>query len=507
MPPHPTVDALPVHDAVRAGDLAALRSAIAAGAALDQRDASGCTALLAAVRAGRADHVEALLDAGARPDAHDARLATRRWTRLGANAAPSPRGPGSPLHEAAAVRDGGSVVRVLLGRGFDREACDPHGSTPLMIAAFTAGDTPGLDDPLDALLAAGASVTAQDRAGHTALDAATRAHVVERLLAAGADPSGGAPPAVTASYHEEPLVVRWAMLGDAKVVGLLLDAGADLGRAPGALVWAAHYGHAGVVDRLLAAGASPDERARDVPALAAAAAFARREIVDHLLAAGAREVSVALFSAAGHALLIGDVDLRERLDDRLAVARALLAAGADPSAPEPRHVDATALHVAADGGAPAIAALLLEAGADVHARDSLGRTPLHVAAENGCAAVAKLLLAAGADPKATNASGATAYQIARHSSTPPALRERRPDRGEQTAVMALLREAGGGPPEPPPAPRPAGFGPGDRVQHAKFGAGTVAAVEGSGDDAKLTIEFAGSGRKTLMARFVKRADG
>ncbi len=66
----------------------------------------------------------------------------------------------------------------------------------------------------------------------------------------------------------------------------------------------------------------------------------------------------------------------------------------------------TLLHVAADAGAEAIAALLLGAGAPVDAREGLaGRTPLHYALAQGHWGTAGLLLEAGADPRARDAGG------------------------------------------------------------------------------------------------------
>ena len=46
---------------------------------------------------------------------------------------------------------------------------------------------------------------------------------------------------------------------------------------------------------------------------------------------------------------------------------------------------------------------------------------------------------------------------------------------------------------PPAAPR--------HFEHPKFGPGVLEKIDGSGDDAKLTIRFA-SGTKTLLAKFV-----
>src|ERR1700733_3678774 len=62
--------------------------------------------------------------------------------------------------------------------------------------------------------------------------------------------------------------------------------------------------------------------------------------------------------------------------------RALLNRGAKVNAPSTNAMRNTALHAAAAGRAPAIAKLLLDAGADVNARQSGGWTPLHSVAQS-----------------------------------------------------------------------------------------------------------------------------
>ncbi len=64
------------------------------------------------------------------------------------------------------------------------------------------------------------------------------------------------------------------------------------------------------------------------------------------------------------------------------------------------------------GDAPALLAVLVERGVDLHARDGRGRTPLHFAARSDATACIRMLLEAGADPDSADASGDTALHHA-----------------------------------------------------------------------------------------------
>eukprot|EP00727_Mastigamoeba_balamuthi_P005570 m51a1_g1632 hypothetical protein (715) ;mRNA; f:281264-290668 len=87
------------------------------------------------------------------------------------------------------------------------------------------------------------------------------------------------------------------------------------------------------------------------------------------------------------------------------VVRALLKAGADPSA-ENQQTGERPLHRAALVGLLAVVTELLGAGADVNAQErQRGDTALHVAARQGHDAVARALLAAGADKERRNSDG------------------------------------------------------------------------------------------------------
>jgi len=92
-----------------------------------------------------------------------------------------------------------------------------------------------------------------------------------------------------------------------------------------------------------------------------------------------------------------------------AAVRALLVS--DSTLVDARDSDqSTPLHFASWKGHPEVAAVLLEFGADIQARNENGHwgdTPLHAAAHGNQRAVAELLIDKGADVNARNAGGRT----------------------------------------------------------------------------------------------------
>jgi uncharacterized protein len=96
-----------------------------------------------------------------------------------------------------------------------------------------------------------------------------------------------------------------------------------------------------------------------------------------------------------------------------AVGRILLEHGADASAVARNPMKVMPLHSAASARNLALARALLERGAPVNARQTMGWAPLHAAAQNGDKAMAELLLEHGADPRAVNEEGLSAIDVAK----------------------------------------------------------------------------------------------
>lgn len=218
-----------------------------------------------------------------------------------------------------------------------------------------------------------------------------------------------------------------------------------LARLCGALVEAIEGGDTDDIERLLAAGVAqyPGRREWLDPALAAAAAGEELPHIDRLLALGASPDAPASFgwtvlgsaARAGHVAVVerllaagasteihqgvaGETALGDAADQlQLDCVRALLARGANPGAPNedglaPLHRAARYFEGARANMLP-IATALLDAGAQIDARDKAGRTPLAWAIDpTGSFDVARLLIERGADVDIQNAFGESAALLA-----------------------------------------------------------------------------------------------
>ncbi|MBL8329412.1 MAG: ankyrin repeat domain-containing protein [Rubrivivax sp.] len=192
----------PLHTAAEAGDLDALRRLLDAGTPVDQRDARGRTALLAATHVDRVEAARLLIARGADVNAKD-------------------RQQDSPfLYAGAEGRL--EILKLTLAAGADLKSTNRYGGTALIPAAHH-----GHVAVVRELLTTRIDVDHVNRLGWTALleaivlgdGGSAHTEIVRLLLAAGADPqradSHGATPLALAQQR-----------GQATIVTLLKQAGA-----------------------------------------------------------------------------------------------------------------------------------------------------------------------------------------------------------------------------------------------------------------------------------------
>jgi len=343
--------------------------------------AAGYAELAAAIRAGDAGSVQALLETGVSANATD-----------GTGAAPLLMAVSRGQHEN---------TRALLAHGADPDArlASFYNATPLMLAVNSRDVAMAT-----LLLEHGAHVNLTDSNGDPALNWACfygDLPAVELLLAHDAD--------ATLVGHGSALDVAMRRGHQALVARLVAHLKIGVTPAPEdqRLIDAIDRGDAVAAKAALVAGASPNALdASGRPLLGRAARGASTEIVALMLATGAQP------NAADR---IGFTPLFEAArDGRLDNARELLRHGADPNHRAKANGIAMApLHAAAAARPPlpAMLRLLVRAGARVDARDAEQATPL-MWAINADAQAAITLLELGANPDLVPADGASPRAIA-----------------------------------------------------------------------------------------------
>jgi ankyrin repeat protein len=296
-------------------------------------------------------------------------------------------GPVIPTSLFEALRQGEMAkVKAAINKGADVNSRDANGGTLLMQAALYASAA-----DLEFLLAHGADVNAANKAGHTALmRAMPDLAKIKVLVEHGADVNAAAGGAT-------PLLIASGLPSAAEVVRYLIQKGSDIkavgGSGVDAVMTAAAEGQAGTLKILLDAGASGASEAKNrvLPATARTAKLdqAALERIKKLT-----EGVTALMSAA-------------RVDCEACI-RLLLEHGADAKAKT--YGGLTALHSAAYKGNLAMIKLFLDAGAEVNVADGRGFTPLMMAAnsKNKNPEAVRLLLDRGADIEAKDELGRTA---------------------------------------------------------------------------------------------------
>ena len=355
---------------------------------------------LAVSTGAKAGAVEALLRAGAPPNAREEtdhrRYMLQVAVLLGTEESDSERlrrraedGDESGIYLAREdeARRSPGIVSALLAAGADPDARDASGLTATDLARRY-----GNDDALSLLLAA---ADAPARCGRLCApsfwESADPRQVHEALTQAGTG-RGRSP------RGDTPLHLALEMAADAESVTLLLDGGAD----PDARnarddtplhVAAGSAGSAATIPILLARGATLDAaNARDwTPLHVASEHAATIEAMRALLEAGA---DPDLRAGEGSEMSPRELAARQREGPR---ATELMFHYAD----HPEALSGTGrvplLHHAAVGH-PDTVRMLLDRGAHPHERNAFGRTAIFHAARTGNVATARVLLLRGADP-------------------------------------------------------------------------------------------------------------
>ncbi|KAL7806694.1 ankyrin repeat-containing domain protein [Trichoderma aethiopicum] len=415
----------PLHKAVRRMDIAdtsttqmdIAKRLIESGADVNATDAEGRTALSLAAENGMADVTALLIDRKAKVS-----IATKNGR--------------TALHLAIEYKH---IAKILLDYGAAINAKDSNGYTPLYLAMMN-----GLAEVAAFLIDRGADVATVAEDGRTPLHMAIRSKsLTEKLLEHGA--------AIDAKDIEgyTPLYLA-ATDGTTEVVALLIDKGADVGKAakdrrtplhmalsrgqdgletakrllkydPGVgghnpyvnamakddatpLHVAAEYGPLEAVEMLLHLGANIDQTDEfGQTALLIAIYNENWDIADWLLKAGA---DIKADSREGYTPL-----LRAVMGNQDHIVEQLLRMGADANAVDDDGY--SSLHLAVSRGNSTIIRQLLDAGANINAVTELGdETPLHVAVRRGRGEVVHILLEREADTKPLNALRFAALQDA-----------------------------------------------------------------------------------------------
>ena len=415
---------LPLVDAVKSGDVKAVRASLAQHVDVMASGPDGTTALHWAVNRDDLDVVSLLIRSGAD---------VTRTNRYGV----------APIMLACTNGNAAMIAR-LLGAGADPNTTVPGGETALMRAART-----GRDDAVKLLLARGAQPNARESTrGQTALmwaAAQNNVAAMEALIRDGADihtrsgvKSAEAPP-------EGP---RVAQDGDAQKYNPPSRAfSANFYGSPQqidgftALLFAVREGHTEAVRTLLEAGANVDDVASNgTSALVIAAINAQWELGAYLLDRDANpnaaaqgwtalhQVARTRNYSAGHLPHPTPTGKLTGLD----LARKLIERGADVNARVTKEMrdgyrgqfsrlGATAMLIAAKGSDHQMMSLLASNGADPKLANIIGTTVLMAAAgvdtlfpgedtgtnEDGTKAV-RVALDLGLDVNAVNANGETA---------------------------------------------------------------------------------------------------
>ncbi len=302
----------------------------------------------------------------------------------------------SPDELFQAVRNNDiAILKAQLAKGVDVNSRDKRGNTPLMQAA-----TFGSVEAVKLLLNSGADVNARNQFENTALIlSATDPEKAALLVEKGADVNAQTKQGRTA------LMIAARCDGCSQTVSLLLSKGADAtakdGHGSSVLHAAAEGNDMDTIRLLLSKGADADAASAggNTP-LQSAASDCNLEAVKLLLSKGAKVDAKNSFSGE---VKFGKIQMVNMTSLMWAapycsvnVIQPLLDAGANVNARDIRQMTPLMLSVASETQDVDVVRLLLKAGADVNAKSSFGETPLDWANKFGNRQVIAALTAAGA---------------------------------------------------------------------------------------------------------------
>lgn len=317
------------------GDLKMLRAALKRGTPVDVKSKRGFTALGLAASENHLEALKILIAAKADVNAEYWGRTWLHWSSMSGQ-----------MEVVKLLLDAGAKVNTTY-----HEDSGAGGETPLIGAARE-----GRTEIVKILIAAGADMNAVMTWNRTALYFVAEQknpELMSVLLKAGADPN------IADDEGKTPLM-RAAEAGQTENAKLLIAAKADV---------------------------NATERMGDGCRSALVVALRKHQwdIADALLDAGADvKGSSRIFNIFGITPLMFAVSTSVKGGNdssaQLRVVQKMIKAGADVNAQgQLEFGGATALHIAADTGDEAIVKLLIEAGANVNAKDKEGRTPLDVA--------------------------------------------------------------------------------------------------------------------------------
>ena len=302
-----------------------------------------------------------------------------------------------PAELFQAIRAGNVAFLKTHLTAADLDSRDRRGATPLMHAAAF-----GNLETVKLLLDAGADVNARNDFDATALLWCARDPEKARLLIAR-----GANVNARSKQGRTPLMLASLLNGGSPLVALMLSKGADATvsdtRGDTALGLAASIGEIATMRLLLAAGADPKAaNSKGEPPIILATKSKNAAAVQILIDKG---VDVKVANTSFNNVRNGPIAMirltplhRAAAFGPLEMVASLLQAGADVNARDGRALTPLMFSVATDSPSPQIVRALLQAGANVNLRDNTGETALDWAAKFGYPDVLAILKKAGAEP-------------------------------------------------------------------------------------------------------------